>query len=267
MAGKVIGMGKKLVFDLETKKTFDEVGGHQNAHLLGMSVCGVYDYDTGKYKAYKESDIKELEQLFSKAELLIGFNSKHFDNTVLQPYFNLDLKTIPHLDILEEVVKSIGFRLKLESLAQSILYSGKSGSGLDAIKYLRNNEWDKLISYCLDDVRVTKDIYEYGKIHGQLWYSAGGKLVSFQIPWAEKPSVVEVLQQALQAHQQIEIEYIKVEPNETRRETRQLDLRAMDKERIKAYDLTVKAERIFLIPKIFSLKIVGEMSSFQAQLF
>lgn len=267
MAGKVITMGKKLVFDLETKKTFDEVGGHQNAHLLGMSVCGVYDYDTGKYKAYKESDIKELEQLFSKAELLIGFNSKHFDNTVLQPYFNLDLKTIPHLDILEEVVKSIGFRLKLESLAQSTLYSGKSGSGLDAIKYLRNNEWDKLISYCLDDVRVTKDIYEYGRAHGQLWYTSSGKFVPFSVPWGEAPSVIDTLKQALNTHQQIEIEYIKVDLSETKREIRQLDLRAMDKERIKAYDLAVKADRIFLIPKIFSLKIVGEMSSFQPQLF
>ncbi len=260
-------MGKKLVFDLETKKTFDEVGGHQNAHLLGMSVCGVYDYETGKYSAYKETEIKELENLFKQAELLIGFNSKHFDNTVLQPYFNLDLKSIPHLDILEEVVKQLGFRIKLESLAQSTLYSGKSGSGLDAIAYYHAGDWDKLIKYCLDDVRVTKDLYEYGQKHGRLWYQTSGKIVPFNISWAEQPSIKEILMKALKQYQQVEIEYLKVTSDNTSREVRKIDIMAMDQERIKAYDHTVKAERIFAIAKILNLKVVGQMSSFQPQLF
>ncbi len=260
-------MGKKIVFDLETKKTFDEVGGHQNAHLLGMSVCGVYDYESGKYQAYKESEIKELEELFKQAELLIGFNSKYFDNTVLQPYFNLDLKSISHIDILEEVVKQIGFRIKLESLAQSTLYSGKSGSGLDAIAYYHAGDWEKLIRYCLDDVRVTKDLYEYGQRHGRLWYQSTGKLIPFNVSWGASPSIKEILITALKQQQQVEIEYLKVEANITKRENRQLDIRAMDQERVKAYDHTVKAERIFTIAKIINVKVIGQMSSFQPQLF
>ena len=156
-------MDKKIVFDLETKKTFDEVGGYDNTHLLGITVCGVFDYSTGKYRAYQESELAEMEELFSQVDLLIGFNSKSFDNTVLQPYFtNLDLNKIPHLDILEETTRVLGHRLKLESVAQSTLHEGKSGSGLDAIRYHREGDWDNLIKYCLDDVRVTKEVYEYG---------------------------------------------------------------------------------------------------------
>lgn len=260
-------MGKKIVFDLETKKTFDEVGGHQNAHLLGMSVCGVYDYETGKYSAYKETEIKELENLFKQADLLIGFNSKHFDNTVLQPYFNLDLKSIPHLDILEEIVKKLGFRIKLESLAQSTLYSGKSGSGLDAIAYYHAGDWDKLIKYCLDDVKVTKDLYEYGQKHGCLWYQTAGKIVAFDVPWAERPNIKEILMNALKKYQQVEIEYLNVTSDHTSREFRTIDIIAMDEEKIKAYDHGARGERVFTIAKILNLKVVGQMSSFQPQLF
>ena len=163
-------MDKKIVFDLETKKTFDEVGGYTNNHLLGVTVCGVYEYITGKYRVYKESELGEMEKLFAQADLLIGFNSKSFDNVVLQPYFsNLDLNKVPHLDILEETTRVLGHRLKLESIAQSTLYEGKSGSGLDAIKYYREGDWDSLIKYCLDDVRVTKEVYEYGFRQGKLW--------------------------------------------------------------------------------------------------
>ncbi len=260
-------MGKKIVFDLETKKTFEEVGGHQNAHLLGMSVCGVYDYESGKYRAYRESNIKELEDLFRQAELLIGFNSKHFDNTVLQPYFNFDLKILPHLDILEEVVKKLGFRIRLESLAQSTLLSGKSGSGLDAINYYRSNNWDKLIKYCLDDVRVTKNLYEYGQRHGRLWYSSSGKLVPFVASWGESPTIVDILKNALRKHEQVEVEYLHPVENNVHQLTKQLDLREVDQEKIKAYDITDKIERVFVVARVLSVKVVGEMSSFQPSLF
>lgn len=260
-------MGRKLVFDLETQKTFDEVGGYNNTHLLGISVCGVYDYETQQYRAYREQELSEMERLFGEASLLIGFNSKHFDNTVLQPYFKkLKLVSIPHLDIMEEIVKQLGFRMKLESVAQSTLLTGKSGSGIDAIRYFREGDWDKLIGYCLDDVKVTKDLYEYGRRHGQLWYTSSGKLQAMPAAWGEHPTVVEQLAAALKNRQQIEIEYIKVMPTGTQRERRLLDVKAMDHERVRAFDHTVNEERIFSIAKIFSLRVSGDMESFQPSL-
>ena len=49
-----------LVLDLETQKTFDEVG-RQNLHKLKVSVAGIYDYLTDEYRIYEESEIPELE--------------------------------------------------------------------------------------------------------------------------------------------------------------------------------------------------------------
>ncbi|MBI2341745.1 MAG: DEAD/DEAH box helicase, partial [Deltaproteobacteria bacterium] len=40
-----------IVLDLETKFTFDEVGGREKFEALGISVAGVYDYHTRKFEA------------------------------------------------------------------------------------------------------------------------------------------------------------------------------------------------------------------------
>lgn len=259
-----ITMGRRLVFDLETKKTFDQVGGQANVHLLGISVCGLYDYSTNKYEVYREEELTAMEELFREAELLIGFNSKHFDNRVLQPYFHrVKLADIPHHDILEEIVNKIGHRVKLESVAQSTLYEGKSGSGLDALVYYNEGDWNSLIKYCLDDVRITREVYEYGQRHGYLWYQKEGKPAQIPVDWVKYPTILEQLAHALSERKQIEITYIKVANGTVIREQRVMDIRAMDKEKIRAYCNNSNDERIFSISKIINVKVVGDMSSYQ----
>ncbi|NQS99910.1 MAG: ribonuclease H-like domain-containing protein, partial [Candidatus Omnitrophica bacterium] len=154
-----------LVLDLETKKSFDEVEGRK-FELLGVSIVGVYSYRLDQYKTFLESEIKQLQSLLEQAKLVIGFNIKRFDFPVLQPYLDLDLSKLNSLDIFEHVQKSLGFRLGLNSLAQATLDIGKSGSGLDALKYFRQGEMDKLAQYCQQDVFVTRQLYEYGNRHG-----------------------------------------------------------------------------------------------------
>lgn len=79
---------------------------------------------------------------------------------------------MPILDIMDELEKILGHRVSLESVAQATLGVGKSGKGLDAIAYFRNGEMDKLKAYCLDDVRLTREIYEYGKKNGEVFYQS-----------------------------------------------------------------------------------------------
>jgi DEAD/DEAH box helicase domain-containing protein len=163
-------MYKKIVLDLETQKSFEEVGGRGKNHLLKVSVCGIYDYAQDKYLIYEESELPKLAPLLQAADQIIGFNIKNFDFAVLQPYMNFDLATVPYYDILEEIEKSIGHRIKLESVAQGTIGSGKSGNGLEALLYYRNGRMDLLKKYCLDDVRVTKEVYEYALKNQKLMY-------------------------------------------------------------------------------------------------
>lgn len=161
---------RKIVLDLETQKSFDEVGGRSRQHLLKVSVCGIYEYTTGQYSIYEEKDLPRLASKLQSADQIIGFNIKNFDFAVLQPYLNFDLSQIPYFDIMESIQKSIGHRISLESVAQGTLGSGKSGNGLEAILYYRSGRLDLLKKYCLDDVKVTKNVYDYALKYQKVLY-------------------------------------------------------------------------------------------------
>ena len=143
-------MGERLVLDLETQRDFAEVEGRK-LELLGISVCGVYSYEENRYDAYLEADLKtKLAPRLESAELLIGFNIRRFDLPVLQPYLLFSVTTLPVLDIMEEIVKNLGHRLSLESLAQATLGRGKSGHGLDALRWFKEGKFDLITQYCLE---------------------------------------------------------------------------------------------------------------------
>ncbi|MBP7006133.1 hypothetical protein KBB27_03360, partial [Patescibacteria group bacterium] len=79
----------------------------------------------------------------------------------LQRYYTGEIARLPTVDLLADIEKQIGFRVKLDDVAHATLGIGKSGDGLMAVKYWRDGEIEKLKEYCLQDVRVTKDVYEH----------------------------------------------------------------------------------------------------------
>lgn len=258
-------MGDKIVLDLETKKSFDEVGGQHKAEDLGVSICGVYSYDKDEFKVFKEEEFKELSQLLKSASLIIGFNSKNFDFKVLQPYFKFKLSKLPHLDILEEVYHALGHRLKLETVARATLGESKSGTGLDALWYYKNGEWDKLKKYCLDDVRITRDIYEYGRQHGYLWYDDMGRRESIPIRWGNGVTVEEQVVSAYRNGEQIEIDYLKTEREN--RGLRKIDIKLIKNNQVQAFCHLKQGVRIFNIDRIIKVNTVGRQDNWQTKLF
>jgi len=187
-----------IVLDIETKFTFDEVGGRDKFEALGVTVVGLYDYKTGQYKAIEEKDIARLEERLAQKPLVIGFNHKRFDMPVLRPYLHFDPSTLPMLDIMEEIQNVVGHRVSLESVAQATLGTGKSGDGLDAIRFYRNGEMDKLKKYCLDDVKLTKELYEHGCKYKELFFMSkyGTSKTRVELNW-EKPQETNLDQMAL----------------------------------------------------------------------
>lgn len=188
-------MLRKIVLDLETQKSFEEVGGRGKNHLLKVSVCGIYDYVQDQYLIYEEHELPRLASLLQSADQIIGFNIKNFDFAVLQPYMNFDLSLVPYYDLLEEIEKSIGHRIKLEAVAQGTIGSGKSGNGLEALLYYRNGRMDLLKKYCLDDVRVTKQVYDYALKNQKLLYRDYFSVREMPITCLEPHSRTGVLKQ------------------------------------------------------------------------
>src|SRR3989344_196816 len=184
-------MLNKIVLDLETQKSFEEVGGFGRNHLLKISVVGVYSYPQNKYLCFTEDQLYKLGEILQEADQIIGFNIKNFDFQVLQPYLSFKLSEIPALDILEEVEKLIGHRVKLDNLAQMTLGNGKSGDGLQALKFWKLGQIEELKKYCLDDVRITKELYDYVGKYSKLlfkdYFETREIKISFPEPAARKP--------------------------------------------------------------------------------
>jgi len=158
---------KKIVFDIETKNTFEEVNSGDPT-ALDVSVVGIYDYENDAYHCFDETELDKLWPFFDSADMIIGFNSNHFDIPIMDKYYPGDMKKIKSLDILHEIKKSLGRRVSLNSVAEGSLGAKKSGHGLDAVIWYKRGEIDKIKKYCQDDVKITKDVYEFALVNGYL---------------------------------------------------------------------------------------------------
>jgi DEAD/DEAH box helicase domain-containing protein len=151
-----------MFFDLETQKLAQEVGGWQNIHLMRVSVAVLYDSLENRFLVYDEDQVEALLEHLEKADLIVGFNIKRFDYTVLSAYTSKDLKRLPTFDILEDVFKRLGFRLSLGHLAAETLNQEKTADGLQAVEWFRQGDFEKLTDYCRQDVVATRDLFQYG---------------------------------------------------------------------------------------------------------
>jgi len=173
---------KTLVLDLETKHSFQEVGGNNNHHLLKISVVGVFDYQSGQFLTFEENQLADLEKLLKDRDTLIGFNIKAFDIKVLESYLDFDFKKLQIIDLMEEPAIYLNHRVSLDSLVGPTLSENKSGDGLKAIELYRSGKMEELKKYCLDDVRLTRDLYEYGKKHQKVIFQSKYTLGTQAIP-------------------------------------------------------------------------------------
>jgi len=164
---------RKIVFDIETKNVFSDVGKYDPV-LLDIAIIAIHDSETDKYSTFLENELGQLWPILERADMLIGFNSDHFDIPLLNKYYPGDLSKIKSIDLMRDVQKVIGRRLKLDGVGGATLNRNKLGNGLDAIEWWRSGEVDKIIKYCIEDVRLTRDLYDYALKNKHLKYKEFG---------------------------------------------------------------------------------------------
>lgn len=164
---------RKITLDIETKNTFNDIG-KNDPSLLDISLLSIHDSETDQYTSFLEEDFPKLWPIIESADQLIGYNSDHFDIPLLNRYYAGDLSQIKSLDLLVEIKKTLGRRVKLDQVAEGTLGVKKSGHGLEAIEWWKAGEIDKIKKYCEDDVRLTKEIYDYALKNGKIFYKFMG---------------------------------------------------------------------------------------------
>ncbi len=159
---------RHIVFDIETANAFSSL--RANLDHLELALVGVYDSETDSYSSYIKEELPKLWPLMEHADLLIGYNSNTFDIPILNRYYPGDLTKIPSLDLLAEIYKVLGRRIRLQSLAEATLGKSKKGDGLKAVEWWQAGKVAKVREYCIEDVRITKELYDYALKHGVLKY-------------------------------------------------------------------------------------------------
>ncbi len=162
-------MRREVVLDIETRNSFHDVGSY-NPSLLQVSVVGCYFYETDTFETFLEEDLPKMWPRLERSDRIIGYNLFGFDYPCLQTYYAGDIMKLPTVDIMVEIERRIGFRVKLDVVAQATLGVGKSGHGLQAVEFWRKGEIKKLCDYCLQDVRVTRDVYEHALTDQKVFY-------------------------------------------------------------------------------------------------
>jgi len=172
------------VLDIETQRSAQEVGGWNRADLMGISCVVLYDSKEDKYFEFLDDQVPLLIDHLKKFDLLIGFNIKRFDFRVLSGYSNFQFKKLPTLDILEEVHDRLGYRLSLDHLARATLGEKKTADGLQALRWWKQGRIREIIDYCKADVKITKDLFLYGKNNGYLLFNnKAKKTVRIPVKW------------------------------------------------------------------------------------
>lgn len=169
-----------LVFDVETKRGFQDTN---KISEMGISVAVSYDFATDKYNFYTEENIDELINEIFNADQVIGFNIIHFDYEVLKGYTDKDFLTVKTLDIMRVAHKQLGFRPKLDNLLNATLGSAKSSNGLQALIWYRQGKINEIKEYCKQDVRLTKELYVFGRENGYIYANNYDNRIKIPVEW------------------------------------------------------------------------------------
>ncbi len=191
------------VYDIEVIRGPNEVkDGWANPEAMGLAIAVCYDYHLDRYIFYEQAErgrsrlIQHLDGMY-----VVSFNGVKFDSKILvgnyrrvieedgflvtrppsgmEKWMNIDLLLLAvqgkyGLDTAEEAYNRLGDRrihdgsLSLDGIAQGTLGKAKTGLGAKAPLLFNQGIFSELYAYCLEDVRLTRQLFEFAVRNGYL---------------------------------------------------------------------------------------------------
>ena len=184
-----------IVYDVEIIKNPDEVeGGWDNPEAMGFASAVAYSYEKDQYYFFLHEKAREEMCDFLHGKIAVTFNGIHFDSRVMlgnDRMFFPDGRTAirgtwwDNYDILLEYIKTrfaysnvrdaevrLGDKaihdgsFGLDGLAYGTLGLNKTGHGAMAPDLYSSCLYHDLLSYNLQDVRLTKKLFNFIRRYG-----------------------------------------------------------------------------------------------------
>ncbi len=160
-----------LIYDVEIAKLippkdepreqgFEYCEGWHDHENMGVSVAAAFDYKEGVPRIFFEDNLEELMGLMDRADKVIGFNNKHFDDKLMAAHGYLvdENKSWDLYLAIKEAAGAHKFAkgYSLDNCCFVNLGLRKSGSGELAPKLWQQGKIGQVADYCLRDIALTK---------------------------------------------------------------------------------------------------------------
>lgn len=172
----------EVYYDVETQLSAEEVGGWNNVKLMRISVAVTWSPGDG-FRHWTEQEAGSLVEYLSRFTRVMSFNGDGFDSRVLSHYGDVSTIDRNSFDLLADLKKKLGHRLKLDSLAQATLGTGKSADGMTALRWWKEGKVDLIASYCQQDVQVLVDLVRFARRNGYVSYLDQQTVRSISVRW------------------------------------------------------------------------------------
>jgi DEAD/DEAH box helicase domain-containing protein len=154
---------REIFFDIETLRLSNEVeGGWSNIVQFGLAVAITWDAQ-GQFRRWFEQDAGALITELGQFDRIVSFNGDRFDFEVLRGYHPVDSLLGKSFDLLTDLQRRLGFRIKLDDLARETLGHQKTGNGLEVVQWWRQGRKEDVCKYCENDVQLLVDLVKFAR--------------------------------------------------------------------------------------------------------
>src|SRR5580698_6997543 len=137
---------REIFFDIETLRLSHEVeGGWSSIARFGLAVAVTWD-EQYLFRRWFEQDAKGLIAELERFDRIVSFNGDRFDFEVLRGYHPVDKLLPKSFDLLADLQRRLGFRIKLDDLARDTLGYQKTGNGLEIVQWWREGRKEEVCS-------------------------------------------------------------------------------------------------------------------------
>lgn len=165
-------MTPKVVYlSTVTKRCSDEVpGGWDNIADFGCAVAMAYNTAHPGYTHYYESALCDLVAEMRDADLVVGFNLRRFDYTLLEAATYDDLSDLHTFDMLPLITDRLTHRVSLDNLARATLDRTRTDARF-AVEYWHRGQIDKVLEFARTNVDLVRKLFAHGcrKKHLLYW--------------------------------------------------------------------------------------------------
>jgi hypothetical protein len=193
---------KTLIYDIEIKKAITMRrepkiegieycdGWHDHANM-GISCICAFDYVENRYRVFMDDNIAEFATLVAERDVIVSFNGLAFDNRVCAEN-GIEVPDSKSYDLLVRLWEAAGLGPKfvypthvgfgLDATCEKNFGIRKTGHGALAPVNYQRREFGALIDYCLNDVAMTKRLFDHVLAVEKVLDPRDGKQLSIRLP-------------------------------------------------------------------------------------